>query len=81
MKLTWRKTATGNWLSSDNRWLIRKFNGSRACLYWIYWHIPSTGCGGRYTPTGKYEDCVSFLSVPKAKAFCETAPHPANRRR
>ncbi len=60
--MKWIRTATGNWLSEDRKWLIRGPIFGKP-MYWLYDAI--NHC--RYTPTGKYDDVVNFPSLKEAK--------------
>jgi GNAT superfamily N-acetyltransferase len=62
---TWRRTASGDWLSPDSCWKIRGPIFGKP-MYWVYHD------GGRYTPTGKYDDVVHFTTVAMAKKFIES---------
>jgi hypothetical protein len=52
-----------------NGWTVRRApsfrveNGQVTRLYWLYRN------GSRYTPTGRYDDAVSFPSAPAARAY------------
>lgn len=63
--MNWNRGATGDWVSEDGKWRVRGPIMSRP-MYWLY----AVGVG-RYTPTGKYEDAVSFVSATKAKRYAE----------
>ena len=63
-RTTWKRTATGNWLSSDGRWLIRGPIFGKP-MYWLYDAI--NHC--RFTPTGKHDDSVSFTTLRDAKKY------------
>lgn len=64
----WTKSIDG-WCN-DAGWKIRQvngYNGTRATkLYWVYTpeHV-------RFTPTGHYDDAVSFQCVRSAKKYIE----------
>ena len=59
--MKWRRTATG-WVSTDGRWRVRgPIMGQK--MFWLY----RVGFG-RFTPTGRYEDVVSFPTAAQAKA-------------
>ena len=65
----WRKTAVGGWVTTDGRWIIRgPIFGKK--MYWIYGPYPKHS--GRYTPTGRYDDCVSVSTVSEAKELVKT---------
>lgn len=58
----WKRCAVGGWITADGVWRIRgPIWGIQ--MYWVY------NQHGRFTPTGKYNDCVSFVSVYSAKRF------------
>jgi len=61
---TWRRTATGGWLSPDGRWRVRGPIFGKA-MYWLYHD------GGRYTPTGRYDDVVNFPSARQARQYAD----------
>lgn len=64
--MDWKRTATGNWITSDGKWSIRGPIFGKP-MYWLYDAVHHN----RYTPTGKYDDCVSFTSLKSAKRFVE----------
>lgn len=64
-KMQWKKVLDG-WLSKNGKWRIRGPIMSKP-MYWLI----QTGVG-RYTPTGKYEDVVSFTTLDAAKQYAET---------
>jgi hypothetical protein len=68
-----------NWLrgpmgESWNRWTVRRapsfkiVNGRTTRRFWLYHN------GLRYTPTGRFEDAVSFASATAAKRYAERRP-------
>lgn len=62
--MTWRRRAVGGWITTDGKWTIRGPIWGKA-MYWVYQWT------SRYTPTGKYRDCVSFKTAQQAKRFVE----------
>jgi hypothetical protein len=64
MKPTWTKRAVGGCVTTDGVWTIR--GPIFAKLFWIY------KGNNRYTPTGRFADCVSFKTVAQAKRFVES---------
>jgi len=68
--LHWRKTAVGDWTAyaDRRRYRVRRVNGFNPPAgpwFWVYVN------GVRYTPTGHYEDAVSFPTAIKARRFAE----------
>lgn len=62
--MKWRRTASGNWITVDGKWTIRGPIMGKP-MYWLYDSVNHV----RYTPTGKYDDCVNFPTVAEAKKF------------
>ena len=62
VRMKWSKTATG-WTAHDGlcRWTIRGPIMGKP-MFWLYRD------GSRFTPTGRYDDVVSFTTVREAKA-------------
>ena len=58
--MTWRRALDG-WVSGDGRWRVRKVQR----VFWIYRDHQ------RFTPTGRFEDVLSYTSALAAKARCE----------
>jgi hypothetical protein len=56
----WRKGPFGVQLT-DTHWFIRRVKNYGG--WWPYYH------NGRYSPTGKFSDVVSFVSLTDAKKF------------
>jgi hypothetical protein len=65
----WTQTATGGWTSHDGlcRWTIRGPIMGKP-MFWLYRD------GARFTPSGRYDDVVSFTTARKAKAFAADYP-------
>jgi hypothetical protein len=58
----WKRRAVGGWITADGQWTIRGPIMGKP-MYWLYFK------NGRYTPTGHYNEVVSFTTVSQAKAF------------
>lgn len=70
MAVEWRKDCMGGWITVDGRWRLRVAPSFRLPCWWLYGPRPRlTVSASRYTPTGRYEDAVSFLSVKAGKEF------------
>jgi hypothetical protein len=68
--MTWLITTQGGLTALVGRthYRIRRVNGFRRGappLWWLY-----VG-GSRYTPTGRFEDAVSFATIDKARHYAE----------
>jgi hypothetical protein len=66
MAITWRKSLDGL-IAVDgrgDRWRIQGPIMAKA-MFWVRRN------GHRYTPTGKYDDAVSFKTVKEAKGFVD----------
>lgn len=65
--ITWQTNPVGDYLSNDGRWRLRKVSFGRGAghptRYWLYRD------GSRFTPTGAFDDGLSFVSLVKAKRF------------
>lgn len=62
----WRRAANGDWIACDGAWRIRgPMMGRR--MYWLYRN------GTRVTPTGRFEDAVSFTTSSAAKGYVRAA--------
>jgi hypothetical protein len=68
--MKWRRTAMGGWITEDGRWGIRGPIFGKA-MFWVYWRSADALSASRYTPTGKYDDAVSFPTAAAAKEFVE----------
>ena len=68
--MNWVKRAVGGIVSEDGKWAIRTVTLSTVVIghpvYWLY----QVGVG-RYTPTGDYDDVVSFNTCKAAKQYAE----------
>lgn len=60
----WKRRAVGGWITTDGKWSIRGPIMSKP-MFWVYHG------NERFTPTGKYDDSVSFKTVAQAKRFIE----------
>lgn len=66
--MEWQRAVRGAWISPDGCWTIRgPMMGER--MYWLYQRTPTGRYIGRYTPTGNYEDVVSFRTPKAAMDF------------
>jgi hypothetical protein len=75
--MKWRRTALGDWLTTDGRWLVRRAPSFKTPRWWVYRTGQPEGnrkLAGRYTPTGKFEDCVGFSTALAARRFVEELP-------
>lgn len=69
----WVRTSTGDLLSADGRWRVRqapcfrvgKATGKVMRFWWLYHR------GQRFTPTGRFNDAVSFCTPLAAKLFAQ----------
>jgi len=66
----WLKAPSGDLSALDGttRYRIRRVNGFKAGAgpwFWLYVN------GARHTPTGSYEDAVSFSSAASARRYAE----------
>lgn len=70
----WRlpRAGSGGWLSQDGRWTVRGPIMGKP-MFWLYVD------GRRYTPSGRYEDAVSFKSAAAAKRFVVDLVNPEKR--
>lgn len=59
----WTRSWKG-WVSTDGVWTIRGPIFGQP-MFWLYRD------GSRFTPTGRYNDAVSFTTAAEAKAFVE----------
>ena len=69
--MEWKRTATGGLVSSDGKWNIRGPMFSKQ-MFWLYGPADKFGKAPRYTPTGRYNDCVCFPTVKATKEFVKT---------
>lgn len=64
--MKWTRTATGGWTAHDGtcRWTVRGPIMGKP-MFWLY----RDGC--RFTPTGRYDNVVSFRTAQDAKNKAE----------
>jgi hypothetical protein len=74
--IKWITGALGNFVAlfGGVRWTIRQvtFSAIGHRLFWVYRN------GTRYTPTGKYDDAVSFDTLREAKEFVAKMVDPCH---
>ena len=58
--MRWTKSFDG-WVSGD--WKVRRAPSFNRPLFWLYYRH------ARFTPTGRYDDAVSFPTAAAAKDF------------
>ena len=74
MKMRWVRHATGGWVSADANatWHVRPAPSFRKAWFWLYGPRERAGAAApRYTPTGRFADCVGFGTAREAKAYAE----------
>jgi hypothetical protein len=65
--MSWRRAPRAGpqgWVSEDGRWSVRGPIHGRP-MFWLYRD------NQRYTPTGRFDDAVSFPTAREAKAYAE----------